>query len=163
MGGLSHPVFGLDHLLAMICVGVMSHQMGGRPIWIVPLTFVVAMLVGGIFGMKNLDLPGVELGIAISVLALGVAVAANKKPPLPLAMLLAAGFALYHGHAHGTEMPAFANATMYTCGFLAGTAGIHLAGLLLGFLSRGLRQGEQFLRYAGAGVAGIGFHLIYNM
>jgi urease accessory protein len=163
MGGLTHPIFGLDHFLAMVCVGALSHQIGGRSTWMAPLAFVVAMLVGGIFGMKDVELPGVELGIAISVLTLGIAVAAKKKLPLPLAMLLVAGFAIYHGHAHGAEMPFAADTTAYFGGFLAGAAAIQLAGLFLGFLAGGFSQGTQLLQYLGAGVAGIGFHLIYNL
>ena len=161
--GLSHPVFGLDHFLAMISVGILSSQMGRRALWIVPSTFVCAMLVGGILWMQDLQVPYVELGIASSVLTLGIALAIKRKPPLPLAMFLVAFFAIFHGQAHGAEMPDLAKPALYACGFLSGTASIHFAGVLVGVLLVRFSQGAQLLRYLGAGVAGIGFHLIYTM
>ncbi len=165
MDGLSHPVFGLDHFLAMISVGILSAQMGGRARWIAPTTFLSAMLVGGILGMDDVEVPlfSVEHGIAFSVLALGVVVAAPKKLPLTLTLVLIGFFALFHGHAHGDEMPESAKAALYACGFLSGAAGLHLAGLLVGILAGGFSQGAQLLRYAGAGIAGIGFHILYTM
>ena len=161
MAGLSHPVFELDHFLAMTCVGILGVQMGGRARWIAPATFVGAMLVGGILGMQGVQLPYVEIGIASSVLALGVALAARMRLPLILAMILVGGFAIFHGHAHGDDMPYLAKPAFYACGFLSGAAGIHLVGVLVGVLAGGISQGSQLLRYAGAGVAGIGFHLLY--
>ena len=160
MAGLSHPVFGLDHFLAMISVGILGVQMGGRARWIAPSVFLCAMLGGGILGMREVRLPCVELGIASSVLALGVAVAVNKKPFLILAGLVGF-FAIFHGHAHGAEMPDLAKPALYACGFLSGAAGIHLAGFLVGVSAGALVQGAQLLRYVGTAVAGIGFHLIY--
>ena len=160
MAGLSHPVFGLDHFLAMIGVGILGVQTGGRARWIAPSVFLCAMLGGGILGMREVRLPYVELGIASSVLALGVAVAVNKKPFLILAVLVGF-FAIFHGHAHGAEMPDLAKPALYACGFLSGAAGIHLAGFLVGVLAGGLIQGAQLLRYLGTAIAGIGFHLIY--
>ena len=162
MDGLSHPVYGLDHFLAMISIGILSAQIGGRARWIIPTTFVGAMLLGGMLGMNDVGLPYVELGIVTSVLALGVAIAAKWKFPMILSMLLIGCFAIFHGHAHGTEMPG-SEPTLYACGFLSGAAGIHLAGLLVGTVAGGLRYGTQFLRYLGAGIAGIGFHLLYLM
>ena len=160
MAGLSHPVFGLDHFLAMISVGILGAQMVGRVRWIAPSTFLCAMLGGGILGMQDVQLPYVELGIASSVLVLGVAVAVTKKPYLILAVLVGF-FAIFHGHAHGAEMPDLAKPGLYACGFLSGTAGIHLAGFLLGISAGALIQGEQVMRYLGTAIAGIGFHLIY--
>ena len=160
MGGLTHPVYGLDHFLAMISVGILSSHIGGRARWILPTTFVAAMLVGGILGMNDLGLPYVELGIVVSVAALGVAIAANWKFPMALGMLLIGCFAIFHGHAHGTEMPG-SKPTLYACGFLAGAAGLHLAGVFVATIIGGFRYGAQFLRYLGAGIAGIGFHLLY--
>ena len=162
MAGLSHPVFGLDHFLAMISVGILGAQMGGRARWIAPSAFLCAMLGGGILGMQDVQLPYVELGIASSVLALGVAVAVKKKPYLILAILVGF-FAIFHGHAHGAEMPDLAKPTLYASGFLSGAASIHFAGVLVGVLLVRFSQGAQLLRYLGAGVAGIGFHLIYTM
>ena len=163
MAGLSHPVFGLDHFLAMISVGILGAQVGGRVRWIAPSTFLCAMLGGGILGMQDVQLPYVELGIASSVLTLGIALAIKRKPPLPLAMFLVAFFAIFHGQAHGAEMPDLAKPTLYASGFLSGAASIHFAGVLVGVLLVRFSQGALLLRYLGAGVAGIGFHLIYTM
>ena len=160
LAGLSHPVLGFDHLLAMISVGILSAQMGGQAIWTVPLTFVSVMLIGGILGIQGMPLFSVELGIAFSVLALGIALAAEKKLSPILAMIFVGCFAIFHGHAHGTEMPYMAEPVLYACGFVTGTAIIHIAGVLIGIFSKKLGHGDQLLRYAGAGIAGIGFHLI---
>jgi len=123
------------------------------------------MLGGGMLGMQEVDVPwfSVELAIASSVLALGVVVAAPKKLPLTLTLVLVGFSAIFHGHAHGAEMPDLAKPALYACGFLSGAAGIHLAGLLVGALAGGFSQGAQLLRYAGAGIAGVGFHILYTM
>ena len=160
MSGLTHPVLGFDHLLAMLSVGILSAQMGGQAIWRVPLTFVLVMLGGGILGINGIPIFSVELGIALSVLALGIAIAADKKLSPRLAMVFVGFFAIFHGHAHGTEMPYFSKPLFYAGGFVVGTAGIHIAGVLIGIVAERFRQGAGLLRYVGAGIAGIGFHLI---
>ena len=160
MAGLTHPVLGFDHLLAMLGVGILSAQMGGQAIWRVPLTFVLVMLVGGILGINGIPLFSVEVGIALSVLALGIAIALEKKLSSLLAMVFVGFFAIFHGHAHGTEMPYLSKPLFYACGFVLGTAGIHVAGVLIGIITERIKEGGQLLRYAGAGIAGIGFHLI---
>ncbi len=160
MAGLTHPVLGFDHLLAMLSVGILSAQMGGQAIWRVPFTFVLVMLGGGVLGINGVPLFSVELGIALSVLALGVAIALEKKLSSLLAMIFVGFFAIFHGHAHGTEMPFLSKPLFYACGFVAGTAGIHVAGVLIGIIADRLKAGGQLLRYVGAGIAGIGFHLI---
>ena len=160
MAGLTHPVLGFDHLLAMLSVGILSAQMGGQAIWRVPLAFVLVMLGGGILGINGVPLFSVELGIALSVLALGVAIALEKKLSSLLAMIFVGFFAIFHGHAHGTEMPSLSKPLFYACGFVLGTAGIHVAGVLIGIIADRLKDGGQLLRYLGAGIAGIGFHLI---
>ena len=160
IAGLTHPVLGFDHLLAMLSVGILSAQMGGQAIWRVPLTFVLVMLAGGILGINSVPLFSVELGIAVSVLALGIAIALEKKLPPLFAMVFVGFFAIFHGHAHGTEMPSLSKPLFYACGFVIGTAGIHIAGVLIGIIAERLKEGKQLLRYAGAGIAGVGFHLI---
>ena len=160
LAGLTHPVLGFDHLLAMLSVGILSAQMGGQAIWRVPLTFVLVMLGGGILGINDIPLFSVELGIAFSVLALGIAIALEKKLSPLLAMLFVGFFAIFHGHAHGTEMPYLSKPVFYACGFVLGTAGIHIAGVLIGIIAERLKEGKQVLRYVGAGIAGVGFHLI---
>ncbi len=161
MAGLSHPVLGFDHFLAMVSVGILSAQMGGRAIWTVPLAFVSVMAVGGVFGIKGIGLPGVEYGIAISVAALGISLAMEKKLPIILAMLFVGFFALFHGHAHGAEMPSIAKPVFYALGFITGTAGIHITGLLIGLISIRTLKGAEFLRFVGAGIAGIGIYILY--
>ncbi len=160
ISGLTHPVLGFDHLLAMLSVGVLSAQMGGSAIWRVPLTFVLVMLGGGILGINDIPIFSVELGIALSVLALGIAIAADKKLSPLLAMVFVGFFAIFHGHAHGTEMPYLSKPMFYAGGFVLGTAGIHIAGVVIGVIAERFRHGVGLLRYVGAGITGIGFHLI---
>jgi urease accessory protein len=118
------------------------------------------MLLGGILGMQGVPLFSVELGIAASVLVLGVALAAEKKLSPLMAMGFVGFFAIFHGYAHGAEMPTLAQPVFYALGFVVGTAAIHVTGVLIGVYSRRLQDGVQLLRYVGAGIAGIGFHLI---
>ncbi|WP_160063052.1 HupE/UreJ family protein [Psychromonas sp. L1A2] len=160
MSGFSHPVLGFDHLLAMLSVGILSAQMGGKAIWKVPATFVIVMLIGGILGMEDIQLFSVELGIILSVLALGLSIASEKKFPALLAMLFVGIFAIFHGHAHGSEMPYLAKPMYYALGFVAGTAIIHIAGVFIGLVLLKLKSGAQLLRYLGAGIAGVGFHML---
>lgn len=161
LSGLYHPVLGFDHLLAMLCVGIVSAQIGGRAIWTVPLTFVTVMGVGGFLGMQNIPIPGVEFGIALSVLILGIAVARGKKIHTVIAHVGVAFFAIFHGHAHGEEMPAMADPVIFSVGFLLGTAAIHLSGVSIGLVSARIKDGTQALRYVGAGIAGIGVYIIH--
>ena len=160
ISGLSHPVLGFDHLLAMLSVGILSAQMGGKAVWTIPATFVVVMLMGGVLGINEVEIISVELGIAFSVLALGIAIAASKKLPPLLAMVFVGFFAIFHGHAHGAEMPYLAKPLFYAMGFVVGTTVIHIAGVAIGYVTVRYKDGLQLLRYLGAGIAGIGFHLL---
>ncbi len=160
IAGLSHPVLGLDHLLAMVCVGILSAQIGGKAIWTIPLTFVGVMLIGGILGMSAVPFISVELGITLSVIVLGLALAAGKKFPTGATMLIVGFFALFHGHAHGTEMPTLVQPAFYALGFVCGTALIHLGGVLIGYLSNLFVKGPQLLRFCGAGVTCVGLFLL---
>jgi len=161
LSGLTHPVLGFDHFLAMLSVGILSAQMGGRAIWTVPSTFVSVMAIGAFIGIKAIPLPGVEYGIALSVLLLGFALALEKKLVPIWAMVCVGIFATFHGHAHGTEMPKIVSPMIYALGFLMGTAGIHLAGVLVGVVSSRTAKGAEILRYVGAGISGVGVHIIY--
>lgn len=163
MVGLTHPVLGFDHLLAMVSVGILSAQMGGRAIWTVPAAFVSVMVVGGILGITQIGLIAVEFGISLSVLALGVALAAEKKLPTIWAMIFVAIFGVFHGHAHGTEMPYIANPVYYALGFVLGTAGLHIAGVIIGFFSTRTTKGIMLLRFAGSGIAGIGLYILVGV
>lgn len=161
IGGLSHPVLGLDHFLAMVSVGILSAQIGGRAIWTVPATFVAVMAFGGLLGYIDIGLTAIEAGIAISVLALGIAIASDRKLPISLAMTAVGFFAIFHGYAHGAEMPTVANSVTYAAGFLTGTAALHLFGVLIGDIARRNVHGNSVLRLAGGAIAGTGaFFLI---
>ncbi len=131
LAGVAHPVFGLDHLLAMLAVGLWAAQQQGQARWALPLTFVVTMLGGGLFGFAGVELPLLETGIAGSVLALGLLVALSVRPPLALAAGLTALFALSHGVAHGLELPALTSPWSYAAGFVAATAALHGLGYAL--------------------------------
>jgi len=158
--GFGHPISGLDHILAMVMVGVFAWQLGGRALWLVPMTFVVIMSVGGALGIAGIGVPFVEIGIALSVVVLGAIVAFNVKAPIAAAMGLVGLFAIFHGHAHGTEIPEDAAGVAYATGFMIATALLHLAGITAGFLigRAGEHYGSVLVRMAGgfASVAGLG-------
>ncbi len=159
MSGLKHPVLGYDHLLAMLSVGILSAQIGGRAIWMVPANFVIIMLLGGIIGMQRIALPSFEIAIAFSVFALGIAIAAGKKIPYLLAMAFVGIFAIFHGYAHGVEMPFLAKPLLYALGFTCGTAAIHIAGVFIGLFGQRIPK-VPFLRILGIAIAGIGVFLL---
>lgn len=155
--GFAHPLFGLDHLLAMLAVGLWGAQLGGSARWTLPLLFVAVMLAGGGLGIAGLGLPGVEQGIVASVVVLGLLLLAARRVPLAYSGILVGAFALFHGHAHGTEMPVHSSAALYALGFVAATAALHTAGLLMGgWLQR--RNGPLVSRIVGAviGLTGLG-------
>lgn len=160
--GFLHPVTGLDHVLAMVAVGLLAAQMSGRAMWLLPLTFMAVMAGGGLLGMNGVDLPYVETGIALSVVVLGAAVAFGVKAPLAVAMALVGVFAVFHGHAHGTEMPETAGGLAYGGGFLLGTGLLHLAGLALGLAigRASAARGDLLVRGAGAAVCAAGVVIV---
>jgi urease accessory protein len=130
--GFVHPVTGIDHVLAMVAVGVFAANLGGRALWAVPLTFVSVMAVGGALGVAGIAVPFVETGIAFSVIVLGLAVALRWQWPVAAAMALVGVFAIFHGHAHGAEMPVDASGLEYGVGFMLATALLHVVGIGLG-------------------------------
>jgi urease accessory protein len=157
-GGLGHPLSGLDHILAMVAVGLWAAQLGGRSRWMVPATFVSLMVVGGALGMAGVHIPAVESGIAASVLVLGVLIAAAVRLPMFAGMALAGIFAIFHGHAHGTEIPAAASGFTYAAGFVLATIALHACGIGLGMLAQ-KRMAMPALRLAGAAIAVAGICL----
>lgn len=163
INGLMHPVFGTDHLLAMVAVGILSVQIGGRAIWTVPTAFLVFMLIGGVLGIKEVPFPAVETGIAVSVLVLGLAIALAKKMPVVLAMAFVGLFGMFHGYAHGMEMPSVAEPTLYATGFIASTAGLHISGVLIGLISHYIPRGDIVLRVLGACIAAMGFYILFGV
>jgi len=134
--GFVHPVTGLDHVLAMVAIGMFAAHLGGRAVWAVTATFVAAMALGGGLGFAGIAVPFVETGIAVSVIVLGLAVALQWKAPVVAAMALAGLFAIFHGHAHGAEMPADAGGLAYGAGFLLATAALHGIGIAMITLGR---------------------------
>ena len=160
--GFWHPIGGIDHVLAMVAVGLFAAQLGGRALWAVPATFVAVMATGGALGMAGVALPAVEVGIALSVLVLGLLVLAGRRWPLGLAMALVAVFAVFHGHAHGAEMPIDASGLSYGLGFMLATALLHLAGIGLGIgLGRlAATEGGRLIQASGAAIALAGVVLL---
>lgn len=154
--GLVHPVLGYDHLLAMLSVGILSAQIGGRAIWTVPAAFVGVMALGGALGFTDLNLSSTELGIAISLVLLGSVIAAERKLPILAAMIGVGFFAIFHGYAHGAEMPETAQPVLYALGFLTGTIAIHIAGVVIGDIAGHYQQGKIALRVGGGLIALVG-------
>lgn len=154
--GFAHPLSGADHLLAMVAVGLLAAARGGRALWAVPLAFLGMMAVGGALGAAGIALPFVETGIGLSVVAFGLAAAFGAGLPLAAALALVGAFAVFHGHAHGAEMPetasGLASGLAYGLGFLAASALLHLAGIGLGLAAGRVAQGRA-LPFAGAAVA----------
>lgn len=157
LAGLVHPVLGYDHFLAMLCVGILSAQIGGKAIWTVPATFVGVMAIGGALGLIGSGFQYVELGIAFSLIILGIVIAAERRLAVGVAMTAVGIFATFHGYAHGSEVPKTAQPFLYALGFLTGTALIHILGVVLGDIARHYERGKLVLRGGGAAVALIGF------
>ncbi len=132
LAGIAHPFMGLDHLLAMLAVGVWAAQLGGRAKWLVPTSFIVCMAVAASVGLSGIALPMIESSIATSVLLLGLLIAFSIKLPVVLSAGIVGLFAAFHGYAHGAEMPPLSTPWLYGIGFLLSTAGLHGLGLLLG-------------------------------
>ena len=154
VSGFMHPLLGLDHVLAMVAVGIWGAQLGRPAIWVLPVAFPLMMAFGGVLGVLGLPFPGVEVGIASSALVLGGLVALRKQISLPVAMVVVGIFALCHGHAHGTEIPEAANPATFALGFVLATGLLHTVGIGLG-LFNGFRRGVQLLR-AGGGLIALG-------
>ncbi len=151
MSGLSHPIGGWDHILAMVAVGLWAAQLGRPAIWLLPLCFPVMMAVGAAFGLQHIPIPGVEVGIALSAVVLGLMVLGAIKPNMWLALVIVGAFAIFHGHAHGTEIPVGQSGVLYGLGFIIATALLHAIGIAIG-LAGNLVYGHAILRGAGAAV-----------
>ena len=157
--GLAHPFSGVDHVLAMIAVGLWASQLGGRALWLLPLMFPAVMAVGAALGFGGVTLPWVEIGIAASVLVLGAAVALTLRPSLAVSLPLIGLFAALHGYSHGVELPADALALTYAAGFVAATLVLHLIGIALGLSAN--RLPVRFVaRAAGGAIAAAGIALL---
>jgi urease accessory protein len=152
VSGLLHPVTGPDHVIAMVAVGLWGAVLGAPALWLLPVVFPLVMALGGAAALFGAVLPGVELGIAVSGVALGLAVALRWRAPLVLAAVLVGGFAVFHGYAHGAELPDANHPLAYSAGFVVSTGLLHLAGVAFGSLAR-TPAGWQALRAAGALIA----------
>ena len=152
--GFEHPLSGLDHMLAMFCVGLWGAQMGGRSVWSLPIAFPLIMVAGGVMGIAGIPLPAVESGIALSIIVLGAAIACLWRPPEWLAIAVIGVFAIFHGYAHGAELPNAADPADYAFGFVVATGLIHLAGIAVGLGFQRL-HGGQMARALG-GLIGLG-------
>ena len=161
LSGLRHPISGLDHVLAMIAVGLWGAQLGAPAIWMLPVAFPMVMALGGMMGLLGIPLPGVEYGIAASMILLGAAVLLELRPPLALAAALVSFFAIFHGHAHGTELPPGQSGLLYSMGFVMATGCLHGVGISIGLVHR-WTWGQMFLRFAGAFIAGTGVFFLWK-
>lgn len=154
-----HPVMGIDHLMAMLSVGIISARLGGRFVWLLPGLFIGAMVFGGYFALTGVRLIVVDFAIAVSVLVLGVAIFTSYKPAILVGAIGTCFFGVFHGYAHGTQITRLVNPELFVMGFLSGTALIHLIGVGLGTVAEKKVRFKESLNYAGAAFAGIGGYL----
>jgi urease accessory protein len=160
--GLLHPFSGLDHVLAMVAVGLWASQLGGRALWLLPLTFPAVMALGAALGLSGVTLPWVEIGIAGSVMVLGAVVALALRPSLAISIPLIGAFALLHGYSHGVELPASASALSYGAGFIAATLMLHAVGIATGLIA-GCLPVRFTARTAGGAIAVLGVVLLFTL
>ncbi|MGE0768669.1 MAG: HupE/UreJ family protein [Hyphomicrobiaceae bacterium] len=156
--GFSHPFGGLDHVVAMVAVGLWGAFLGAPAVWLLPVVFPVVMAFGGALGVAGIPVPSVEIGIALSAVVLGLMVAGAVKAPLWIAAIVVGTFAIFHGHAHGTELPGNTSALAYSAGFVVATGLLHLGGIAFSQL-RVSKAGEVLVRAGGAAIslAGLAF------
>jgi len=153
--GFLHPLRGLDHVLAMLAVGMWGAQLGSPAIWMLPVAFPQVMALGGVAGILGVPLLGIELGVTVSVVVLGSMIALDRRPPLWAALLIVSFFAVFHGYAHGAELPGKTGAVAYSAGFVTATGLIHLTGIGIGFVIK-LPHGVKMLRAGGGVIAAAG-------
>jgi urease accessory protein len=162
LSGLKHPISGLDHVVAMIAVGLWGAQLGSPAIWVLPVAFPMVMAMGGMLGLLGVPLPGMEMGIAASAILLGAAVMMELRPPLALAAAVVGFFAIFHGYAHGSELPAGESGLLYSIGFVMATGCLHAAGISIGLVHR-WDWGQRALRVAGAAIALAGLFFMWKV
>ncbi len=159
--GLQHPWSGLDHILAMVAVGLWGAQLGSPALWMLPVAFPIMMAVGGMLGLIGIPVPGVEIGIALSAIVLGAMVLAEVRPKLVIAVVMVGVFAIFHGHAHGTELPAGQSGLLYSMGFVIATGCLHGVGVALGLVNA-LPIGKFVMRGAGSFIAVMGMFFLWS-
>ncbi len=162
VSGFMHPVLGWDHVAAMVAVGLWGAFLGAPAIWVLPVAFPLIMALGGMFGVLGIPLPMVESGIALSSIVLGLLIAFAVRAPLPVALVVIGAFAVFHGHAHGPELPQAANPVAYSIGFVVSTGLLHLAGIMIGLLAS-LPLGRPAVRAGGVVVTLVGFGFLFGV
>lgn len=160
--GFGHPLSGADHIVAMVAVGLWGAFLGGRAMWLLPVVFPTVMAFGGALGVIGVPVPSVETGIAVSGVVLGLMVCFAAKPPLWIAAVIVGLFAIFHGHAHGTELPGSANPMTYAAGFVISTGLLHLCGIAFGYLIH-WPWGRVAVRASGAIIALAGFGFLFHV
>jgi len=159
--GLQHPWSGLDHILAMIAVGLWGAQLGNPALWVLPVTFPMVMSFGAMMGLLGIPVPGVEIGIAVSAILLGTMVLAEVRPKLVIAAVLVGIFAIFHGHAHGTELPLGQSGLLYSMGFVIATGVLHGIGIAIGLIHH-WPFGRIVLRCTGGFIAVMGVYFLWE-
>ena len=157
--GFLHPISGLDHVVAMVAVGLWGTQLGKPAIWILPVTFPIVMAFGGVLGVRGVPMPPVEIGIALSAIVLGAVVALALRPPLWAAASIVGVFAIFHGYAHGTELPRAAAPLAYGAGFVLTTGMLHVSGIAIGLVNK-WPAGAKLVRVCGVVVAAVGVYFL---
>ncbi len=160
--GALHPLTGFDHLLAILAVGIIATQLGGKAIWIVPLTFISAMIFGGIVGILGFQISFVELGIALSIIFSGLAIIFSKKLPAKITLVCIGLAAFFHGHAHGSEMAVIFNPVIYMLGFVLSTAVLHISGIFIGQYAQKSELRATILKFTAAGISFTGIILLFG-
>ena len=160
--GFLHPILGWDHVVAMVAVGLWGAFLGAPAIWILPVVFPLVMALGGALGVAGLPVPAVELGIATSAVVLGLMVALAARPPIWVAAVIVGTFAIFHGHAHGTELPEAVSPLAYSVGFVVATGLLHLCGIVFGLLVR-WPTGRMVVRAGGGAIALAGATFLAGM
>lgn len=155
ISGFLHPIGGWDHVIAMVAVGLWGAYLGMPAIWLLPVVFPLVMAAGGVLGVVGMPLPGVEIGIAASAIVLGAMVALAARPPLWMAAVIVGAFAIFHGHAHGTELPEAASPVAYSLGFVIATGLLHASGIAISLVTR-WPPGRHVVRACGAIIAALG-------
>jgi urease accessory protein len=162
VSGFTHPLTGLDHIMAMVAVGIWGTQLRKPAIWLLPVTFPLVMSLGGALGVRGVPLPGVEIGVAASAAVLGLMIVLAARPPIAVAAALVGAFAIFHGYAHGVELPKAAYPLAYGVGFVLSTGLLHLTGIAIGLIDR-WPIGTRALRGVGAGISVAGVYLLLGL
>ena len=159
--GLQHPWSGVDHILAMVAVGLWGAQLGNPALWVLPITFPIVMSFGAMMGLLGIPLPGIEAGIALSAIVLGLMVMGEMRLHLAIAAIMVGIFAIFHGHAHGTELPPGQSGLLYSMGFVVATGCLHGCGIVIGLI-HAWDTGKLFLRFIGGGIALMGCFFLWQ-